>query len=89
MVSSCSAPAAAGSRQGEVGLLRSAWSAVSLETQHQEQLKPDLEDKQPGVSVGRSPCFKARAHSVSSASCFWHRKEVWGFLPFAGVRTLV
>lgn len=61
MVSSCSAPAAAGSSEGEAGLLCSARAVVSLKTQHQEQLKPDLEDKQWGLSVGRSPCFESES----------------------------
>lgn len=88
MVSSCSVPTAAGSRHGEAGLLWSTQPAVSPETQHQEQLKPELEDKQRGVSLSRSPGLKAKTQSLNFVSSFWHKREVWGVLPFTRVYTL-
>lgn len=51
---------------------------VSLETQTQEQLKPDLEDEQREVSAGTSPCFKSESPQCEFGKILPAQKESLG-----------
>lgn len=71
---------ATGSRQGEIGLLQSPQPEASPETQHQEQWKPDLEDKQQGTCAGRPP-FKSKSPQCEFTELLLGQKESLGVSP--------